>query len=230
MKWPKRKPGFKDEVLWKLNALHHLYIELNTRDDKKEHKRTWKEPAKWKMDKLPDGKWQFEWEDTNRGGHGQLTGNFNQCLEGMKRFEFVLLEDTIPDASNAPVDNDSPVPEPKPRICYALSCAENKLGRCASLLRSFYSSCVDERPDAPAPLDDEKRVSSTPPDHDLSDASAIIHEMARKGVEATAAPNSPTLKPKDRYMHIQVGEHGEIVQTVDVEEADAPVKKESDTR
>jgi len=42
-------------------------------------------------------------------------------------------------------------PAPRPRICYTLSCAENKLGRCASLLRLFYSSCVDEKPAAPAP-------------------------------------------------------------------------------
>jgi hypothetical protein len=91
MKWPKRKPGFKDEVLWKLDALHHMYIELNNREDRKEFKRAWKEPKTWKLDKLPDGKWHFEW-DVGPSGHGQSTGDFNHCLECMKRFEFMLEE------------------------------------------------------------------------------------------------------------------------------------------
>lgn len=101
MKWPKRKPGFKDEVLWKLDVLRGLYTKLDNRADRKEFKRAWKEPAKWQLTKLPDGKWRFEW-DVGPSSHGQATGDFNYCLECMARFEGVAMQVTKKPAAPAP--------------------------------------------------------------------------------------------------------------------------------
>lgn len=106
MKW-KRKATFEEEVLWKLEALHHLYAELNNRADRKEFKRSWKEPNKWQLTKLPDGKWQFEWDVMPRG-EGKATGDFNYCVECMSRFESAVLEKAIEPVLSPKQDEKEP--------------------------------------------------------------------------------------------------------------------------